>query len=78
MDLKSLVSHASALPMSERKKLVDQVLLTMPSVEYSHFSELFSEADLAEWKRRSDELEADPSIGLTWDEIKASLKIPTS
>ena len=73
MDLKSILTHAASLPVADRVALIDELWLTMPEEDDA----LFDAADLPEWKRRSDELEANPEMGLSWDQVKAQLKLPT-
>ena len=72
MKLKSILPLAKALPKEERRSLIDELLLVTPDDD----EPLFSADDLAEFKRRSDRLGANPEFGLTWDEIKAQLLLP--
>ena len=51
MDLKSILNHATALPVADRVALIDEVWLTMPEESDAPFDD----AELAEWKRRSEE-----------------------
>ena len=73
MDLKSILTQAAALPIADRVALIDELWMTMPEEDDAPYDE----ADLHEWQRRSDELDANPGIGLTWDQIKSKLILPT-
>lgn len=74
MDMKSILRLEKSLPNEDRRVLVDELILVTPEDD----EPLFSAADLAEFKRRSDELEAHPERGLTWEQVKSKLKLPKS
>lgn len=65
--LQTLKAEALGLPDHERALLAAELLGTLPAV-------LADEDDgIAEALRREAELDADPSAGVTWDEIKKAL-----
>ncbi len=67
MKLAEIRTSAMELPDSDRAVLAAELLVSLPAV-------LVDEDDgIAEAMRRSRELDADPSMGCTWDEIKQSL-----
>lgn len=67
MKLEELQKHAMDLPDSDRAILAADLLVSLPAI-------LVDEDDgLAEARRRSKELEEDPSLGRSWEEIKKAL-----
>ena len=62
-----LYSQVLGLPEDQRASLACDILDTLPAG--------LSDEDegLAEAKRRSKEMDEDPSIGLTWEQVKTSL-----
>jgi putative addiction module component (TIGR02574 family) len=62
-----LYSQVLELPEDQRASLACDILDTLPAG--------LSDGDdgLAEAKRRSREMDEDPSIGLTWEQVKTSL-----
>jgi hypothetical protein len=59
--------HAHALPEAQRASLAAGLLASLPPV-------LVDDDDgVEEAMRRSRELDEDPSLGCTWDEIKLAL-----
>ena len=62
-----IYSQVLDLPEDQRALLASDILDTLPA-------NLSDEDDgLAEARRRSKEMDEDPSIGMTWEQIKASL-----
>ena len=62
-----IYSQVLDLPEDQRASLACDILDTLPAG-------LADEDDgLAEARRRSKEMDEDPSVGMSWDEIKASL-----
>jgi putative addiction module component (TIGR02574 family) len=62
-----IYSQVLDLPEDQRASLASDILDTLPA-------NLSDDDDgLAEARRRSKEMDADPSIGMTWEQIKASL-----
>ncbi|NWK55155.1 addiction module protein [Verrucomicrobiaceae bacterium N1E253] len=55
------------LPEDQRASLVADILDTLPA------SLSDEDEGLAEARRRSKQMDEDPNIGMTWDEIKVSL-----
>ncbi len=67
MKLEELQRCALDLPDSERAALAAELLVSLPAV-------LVDEDDgVAEAIRRSKELDENPSMGCSWEEIKRSL-----
>ncbi|MBK1884643.1 addiction module protein [Luteolibacter pohnpeiensis] len=67
MKLEEIQKCALDLPDSDRAVLAAELLVSLPAV-------LVDEDDgVAEATRRSKELENDPSMGCSWEEIKRSL-----
>jgi len=65
--LKEIQKSALELPDSDRATLAAELLGSLPAV-------LVEDDDgIAEARRRSKELDEDPSAGCTWDEIKRGL-----
>lgn len=65
--LQAIEKEALDLTDSERALLASHLLQTLPGV-------LFDEDEgVAEALRRAQELDADPSSGMTWDELKRGL-----
>lgn len=67
MKLAEVQSQALELPESDRAILAAELLISLPAV--------LSEEDegVAEAWRRSRELDADPVVGCTWDDIKRAV-----
>jgi putative addiction module component (TIGR02574 family) len=62
-----IYSQVLDLPEDQRALLASDILDTLPA-------NLSDDDDgLAEARRRSKEMDEDPSIGMTWEQIKASL-----
>ncbi len=62
-----IYSQVLDLPEDQRASLASDILDTLPA-------NLSDDDDaLAEARRRSKEMDEDPSIGMTWEQIKASL-----
>lgn len=55
------------LPEDQRASLVADILDTLPA------SLSDEDEGLAEARRRSQQMDEEPNIGMTWDEIKVSL-----
>jgi putative addiction module component (TIGR02574 family) len=70
MTTKTLLSKARALPVRERAALIDELWASFTDEELATTSDWFSEADLREWNRRSDELDAHPELALSWEQMK--------
>jgi hypothetical protein len=67
MKLEELQKHAMELPDSDRAILAADLLVSLPAL-------LVDEDDgMAEARRRSKEFDEDPSIALSWEELKKSL-----
>lgn len=67
MKLEEIQKCALELPDSDRASLATELLISLPSV-------LLDEDDgFAEARRRSKELDEDPSAGCSWQEIKQAL-----
>ncbi len=67
MKLKEIQESALELPDSERATLAAELLGSLPAV-------LVEDDDgIAEARRRSRELDEDPTAGRTWDQIKREL-----
>lgn len=64
----ALQSAIEALSLDERLELVEYIESTVESVPIE-----VTEAQHVLIRSRAGELDADPSIGLTWDELKARL-----
>ncbi|MGL5826185.1 MAG: addiction module protein [Nocardioides sp.] len=64
----ALQSAIEALSLDERLELVEYIESTVESAPIA-----ISDEDQATIRSRAAELDADPSIGLTWDELKARL-----
>ena len=67
MKLEEIQKCALDLPESDRALLAAELLVSLPAV-------LVDEDDgIAESIRRSKELDEDPSMGCSWDEIKRAV-----
>jgi len=67
MKLEEIQKCAMELPDSDRASLAAKLLFSLPAV-------LVDEDDgIAEARRRSKELDKDPSAGCSWSEIKQAL-----
>ena len=67
MELQESQKQAMELPDSDRASLAAELLISLPAV-------LVDEDDgIAEARRRSKELDEDPSAGCSWLEIKRAL-----
>lgn len=67
MKLEEVQRCALDLPDSDRAALAAELLASLPAV-------LVDQDDgIAEAMRRSKELDADPAMGCSWEEIKVSL-----
>ena len=62
-----IYSQVLNLPEDQRASLASDILDTLPA----NLSD--NDEGLAEARRRSKEMDEDPSIGMTWEQIKASL-----
>ena len=62
-----IYSQVLDLPEDQRASLASDILDTLPA----NLSD--NDEGLAEARRRSKEMDEDPSIGMTWEQIKASL-----
>jgi len=68
MSVKEICNSALQLPEDQRAKLAGELLSSLPAT-------LLDEDDgLAEARRRSAELDADPSASCTWDEIRLGIR----
>lgn len=68
-----------ALPVSERLQLVADIWDSIEADTPAGVSVLnASEADKAEWRRRLAEYDADPSIGIPWEDVRAEIFGPTA
>lgn len=62
-----ILAQAIQLPQDQRLELAAGILDTLPNPMQE------TEDGLAEAKRRSEEMDNDPSASTTWNEIKAGL-----
>ncbi len=67
MKLEDIQRCALELPDSDRAHLVTELLYSLPAVLAE------DDGGVAEARRRSQELDEDPSMGCSWEEIKLSL-----
>lgn len=67
MKLDEIQRGALELPDAERAALAVELLGSLPAVLWE------DDQGVAEARRRSAELARDPSVGRTWEEIRASL-----
>jgi hypothetical protein len=67
MNTVEIKQGALGLPKDQRAALITELIGTLPAV-LSDF-----DGDSEEAFRRLDELKRDPSVGRTWDQIKAEL-----
>jgi putative addiction module component (TIGR02574 family) len=65
--LSDIYSQVLDLPEDQRASLASDILDTLPA----NLSD--NDDGLAEARRRSKQMDEDPSIGMTWEQIKASL-----
>lgn len=65
----ALQSAIEAMSLDERLELVEYIESTVEAVPIE-----VTEEQKAMIRSRAAELDADPSIGLTWDELKARLE----
>jgi len=67
VNVAELFSQAAQLPEKERAMLASEILSTLTPI--------FEDDDegLSEAKRRSQEMDGSPGIGVSWEEMKASL-----
>jgi putative addiction module component (TIGR02574 family) len=69
MNSQTLIEQALALPEHERMRLVERLLESLPPDDDLLDEEAFS----AELRRRSDEFDKDPSIGIPWEQLRDEL-----
>jgi hypothetical protein len=62
-----LFAQAAQLPEKDRAMLASEILSTLPS------GLVDADDGIAEAKRRSSEMDENPEIGISWEELKASL-----
>ena len=74
MDYKTIRAHAKALPLEDRKTLIEILEVSMLIDDPS--GPEFDAADLVAWRTRSKELARLPKQGLTREQVKASLHLP--
>ena len=67
MKLEEIQRRALELPEGDRASLAAELLFSLPAVLSD------DDGGVAEARRRSKELDENPSAGCTWDEIKRSL-----
>ena len=68
MSVKEICESALQLPEDQRAILAGELLVSLPAT-------LLDEDDgVAEAKRRSAELDADPSASCTWEEIRRGIR----
>ncbi len=67
----SVLQAALKLSDQERAELVDALLDSLPPEE--DFVEVTEKEFLAELERRAVELDADPSAGIPWSELKKQM-----
>lgn len=65
--LSDIYSQVLDLPEDQRASLASDILDTLPA----NLSD--NDDGLAEARRRSKQMDEDPSIGMSWEQIKASL-----
>lgn len=66
---KSLLESALALPESERMAIAEALFDSVPE----EFVELDDEAFAQELRRRSEEMDKDPSASIPWSEVRKQL-----
>lgn len=71
MNTATLTQALFALPTADRIALADQLYASVPE----DWQQAVDEAWLKEAERRSAEMDADPSIALTYEEFMAGLEI---
>lgn len=71
MSTATLTQALFALPMAERIALADKLYASVPE----NWQQAVDEAWLKEAERRSAEMDADPSIALSYEEFMAGLEI---
>ncbi len=69
MTVESLLRQAEALTPDERRELAARLLEADTADDPP-----FTEEQLAEFRRRSAEMDADPSIGIPWEVVKANAR----
>jgi hypothetical protein len=67
MKLEEIQRRALELPEGDRASLAAELLFSLPAVLSD------DDGGVAEARRRSKELDENPSAGCTWDEIKRTL-----
>lgn len=67
MTVESLLRQAEALTPDERRELAARLLAVDTADDPP-----FTEAQLAEFERRSAEMDANPEIGIPWEEVYAT------
>lgn len=67
MSLKEIQESAMSLTDSQRAVLASELLCSLPQMLVDH------DDGVSEARRRSQELEDDPAVGRTWDEIRRDL-----
>ena len=72
MDLKSILTHAAALPIADRVALIDELWLTMP--EEDDDVEELTEGQKTVIESRDAEFRANRSIALTREEFDSRVR----
>ncbi len=67
MKLEDIQRCALELPDSDRAQLVTELLYSLPAVLAE------DDGGVAEARRRSRELDEDPAMGCSWEELKSGL-----
>ncbi|BCU76080.1 addiction module protein [Luteolibacter sp. LG18] len=67
MKLEEIQRHAMELPDTDRAELAAELLNSLPRVLAD------DDEGIAEARRRAKELDQDPSVGCSWQEIKNAL-----
>lgn len=66
-NVSDIYSQVLDLPEDQRASLVCDILDSLPSPLHDE------DEGLAEARRRSQQMDEDPSISMTWDDLKSSL-----
>jgi putative addiction module component (TIGR02574 family) len=67
MTVESLLRQAEALTPDERRELAARLMALDDGTDPP-----FTEAQLAEFRRRDAELDANPALGIPWEEVYAA------
>jgi hypothetical protein len=74
MDYETIRAHAKALPLEDRKTLIEILELSIHINDPS--GPEFEEADITAWRKRSNEMKFHSMAGLTWEHVITRLRSP--